>query len=130
MKRFLLAAAAVASLALAGCANNADVASANISKAADNFEIPRRVVLYNGITDQYIQLVQGLCSLGNHDEAGTVSVTCKNDAGRFLKHIWILGDNVTVFAEQLDAVDVSTDFYRVTFKPTAIIPDVRLQVGN
>jgi hypothetical protein len=37
--------------ALAAC-SDADVASSNISKAADNFEINRRVVFYNGITER------------------------------------------------------------------------------
>ena len=115
----------MAALALAGCSSDADVASRNISTAADNFEVPRRVVLYNGITNEYIQTVEGFCSLGNHDDEGEVSVTCKTDKG-FVKHIWKLGDNVTVFAEQLVDVAVSTQFYKVRFKPTAIVPDIEL----
>ena len=40
---------------LVGCgADDAYVASRNISKAADNFEVDRRIVLYNGITESYI----------------------------------------------------------------------------
>jgi len=35
---------------LTGC-NDAQVASSNLVKAADNFEINRRVVFFNGITD-------------------------------------------------------------------------------
>lgn len=36
--------------ALAGCSREADVASKNMSVAADQFEVNRRVVFYNGIT--------------------------------------------------------------------------------
>ena len=35
---------------LSGCRSDADLASRNISKAADQFEIYRRVVFYNGIS--------------------------------------------------------------------------------
>lgn len=119
-------AAAVALSGLAAC-SDADVASRNLSKSADNFEVPRRVVLYNGITDQFIQEVKGLCSMGNSDRYPEVTITCKRGPGQFIKHMWTLSDNVTVFVEQLQNVDVSTDFYQVNFKPSVIIPDFKVR---
>jgi len=56
---------------IVGC-TDADVASKNISKAADMFEIERRIVFYNGITGEYILTIEGRCSLGNADEPGEV----------------------------------------------------------
>jgi hypothetical protein len=106
-----------------GC-SDADVASHNISKAADQFEIMRRVVFYNGITDGYILKVEGLCSLGNFDSTGELSVTCKTGANKYVKHYLGLSDNVTYFAEQMEGVDVSLYHYRVTFKPQVILPDI------
>ena len=54
---------ALASIAvLAGCANDAQVASYNLSQAADNFKINRRIVFYNGITNDYMLTIEGLCS--------------------------------------------------------------------
>ena len=50
-------------LFLAGCQRDAQVASWNLSKAADNFEINRRVVFYNGITDSYMLTIEGRCSI-------------------------------------------------------------------
>lgn len=108
---------------LAGC-SDADVASSNISKAADQFEIARRVVFYNGITGDYILSVEGLCSLGNFDSAGELTVTCKTGPKAYKKHFLGLSDNVTFFAEQLEGVDVSTYHYRVIFKPQTILPDI------
>jgi hypothetical protein len=113
-------------LLLASC-SDADVASENLSKAADQFEINRRIVFYNGITGEYILEIQGLCSLGNYDSAGSLSVTCKTGANSFKKHFLGLSDNVTYFAEQIDAAEASPYFYRVIFKPSVIIPDVDLQ---
>jgi len=120
-------AAGVAFLALAGCSSDADVASRNLSKEADNFQVPRRIVFYNGITDEYILEVRGFCSLGNFDEAGELSVTCKVGEGQFKKHYLGLSDNVTYFAEQLEGKGVSTDFYQVNFKPQSIAPDVEVR---
>lgn len=104
----------------------ADVASVNLSKAADNFEIPRRIVFLNGITDSNLLVIEGLCSLGNFDSAGQLTVTCK-DGGTFKKHFLGLSDNVTFVAEQLEGVDVSTFHTRVMFRPQSIIPDIDFQ---
>lgn len=119
--------AVVASLALGLVAcdkNDADVASKNLSTAADNFEILRRVVFYNGISGEYILSIEGLCSLGNYDKAGELSVTCQVGPNQFKKHFLGLSDKVTYFAEQLESASVSTYHYRVVFKPSTIVPDV------
>lgn len=121
MKKLLLAGLV---LALTGCMSAADTASHNLSKAADQFEIDRRIVFYNGITADYILTIEGKCSLGNYDSAGEVTVTCKTGPGLFKKHFLGLSDNVTFFAEQMDSVGVDTFHYRVLFKPASIIPDI------
>lgn len=114
----------VSALALLTACSDADVASSNISKAADMFEIDRRVVFYNGITGEYILVVEGRCSLGNNDSAKRMSVTCKTGPSTFKKHFLGLSDNVTFFAEQLTPKVASAFHYRVIFKPQTIIPDV------
>jgi hypothetical protein len=117
-----------AALALTACEDDAKVASRNLSKAADNFEIGRRVVFYNGITDRYMLEITGLCSLDSGASARSITVTCKTKDG-FKKHLLGLSDNVTYFVEQLGSANVSVDMYRVTFKPSTIIPDVDLRGG-
>lgn len=112
-------------LGLTAC-TDADVASKNLSKAADQFEINRRVVFYNGITDSYMLTIEGLCSLGNSDSHGQLSVTCKTGEDSFKKHFLGLSDNVTYFVEQIDAANVSPYHYRVIFKPSVIVPDIDL----
>lgn len=123
VNRIAFAAALVGATALTAC-TDADIASRNLSKAADQFEIVRRIVFYNGITGDYILSVEGLCSLGNYDKARELTVTCKIGANAFKKHFLGLSDNVTFFAEQLEGVDVSTYHYRVVFKPQTILPDI------
>lgn len=111
---------------LTACDRPADVASRNLSVAADNFEVNRRVVFYNGITGAYILTVEGLCSLGNFDNHRELSVTCKTGPAQFKKHFLGLSDNVTFFAEQLDPAPASVYRYRVTFNPSAMVPEIRL----
>lgn len=107
---------------LAGCERDATVASRNLSKAADMFEINRRVVFYNGITGDYILSLEGRCSINAGGDQ--LEVTCKTGANQFKKHFLGLSDNVTYFAEQLEFADVSTYHYRVIFKPQTILPDI------
>ena len=114
------------SLLFTACSSDADVASRNISKEADMFRINRRIVFYNGINGEYILVIEGLCSLGNMDAAGELSVTCKTGDNEYKKHFLGLSDNVTYFSEQIDSADVSTYHYKVIFKPASIIPDIEV----
>lgn len=127
MKKLLvLGLLVIASLFLVGCSSEADVASVNVSRAADQFEINRRIIFYNGITGDYILTVEGLCSLGNYDSNLRMSVTCKIGPTEYKKHFLGLSDNVTFFAEQLESVEADPFHYRVIFRPKTIIPDIEI----
>ena len=81
MKKYFLSGAAL--LTLAACANDAEVASSNLSTEADNFHVNRRIVFYNGITDQYILTITGLCSIQKGDSIPKeVAVVCKTGPQR------------------------------------------------
>lgn len=110
-----------AAILVAGC-DDAQVASRNLSKAADNFEVDRRIVFYNGITGDYMLEIQGKCSI--EDQTTQLEVTCKVGEDEYKKHFLGLSDNVTYFAEQVSGKNVSAYHYRVTFKPQTILPDV------
>jgi hypothetical protein len=108
----------------AGCGDtDAKVASHNLSKAAEQFEVPRRIVFYNGITDKYMLTIEGFCSIEYDGEDVQLEVTCKDGDHSFKKDYLGLSDNVTYVVEQLKDVDVSTTQYRVIFKPESIVPD-------
>lgn len=113
--------------ALAGCSTDADVASKNVSQAADNFQVLRRIVFFNGITDKYLLEVDGYCSVDTGNPKN-LSVTCKVSPTAYKKSYLGLSDNVSWFLEQIDAgSDVSPYHYAVTFKPETIIPDVTVR---
>ena len=108
--------------AAAGCVSDAQIASNNLSRSADNFEILRRVVFLNGITDTYLLSIEGRCSI--EDQRNQLEVTCKTGETEYMKHFLGLSNNVTYFAEQVEAARVSAYHYRVVFKPQAILPDI------
>lgn len=119
---------AIAALAfLAACDDAAKVASRNISKAADQFEVNRRIVFVNGITDKYMLSITGKCSIGSGQGVRAVTVTCKVGPNQYKKHYLGLSDNVTFVAEHLEPTKASEYHYRVVFKPQAIIPDIDLR---
>ena len=117
---------------MTGC-SDAMIASHNLSKAADNFEILRRIVFYNGITGDYILTIEGRCSFedgsGKEVASNNVSVTCKQGDKKFVKHTLGLSDNVTYVSEQVKAESVSQYHYRVIFKPQTILPNIDFKGG-
>lgn len=129
MKKKLIALLLLATLILSAC-SEADTVDNNLGKSADAFEVERRIVFFNGITDKYLLTVEGLCSLGNNDSERAITVTCKVGPDEYKKHFLGLSDNVSFFVEQIDAANVDPFHYRVVFRPETIIPDIDLQTSN
>jgi len=127
MKRF--APLIIILIILAAC-SDASVASRNLSAAADQFEIDRRVVFFNGITDTYLLAIEGRCSINADTVDGQLEVTCKTGPSAYKKHYLGLSDNVSYFVEQLESASVSEYRYRVIFKPATIIPDIDPELGG
>lgn len=121
-KIVIASAAVLIAAGLASCSSDADVASENISKASEQFEVSRRIVAINAITDKYLFTVEGKCSMEYPDNR--TEIICKLNDGSLVKHVVRQSDNVTLIMEQTDGTNVSTDHYRVIFKPEVIIPNV------
>lgn len=67
VKKFAIAAGAtmLGVVALAGCSTQASTVSDNLSKEADEFKVDRRITFVNGITDEYMLVIEGKCSQTN-----------------------------------------------------------------
>jgi hypothetical protein len=124
MKRILSALGIVGVALGLGACTDAQMASQNLSKAADYFEINRRIVFYNGITDSYMLTIEGRCSIEKDNQDNQLEVTCKTAEREYKKHFLGISDNVTYFVEQMENANVSVYQYRVVFKPSAIVPDI------
>ena len=122
-KLYSFLAAGLIALSLTAC-DDSEVATRNLIKAADNFEVNRRIVFYNCITDTYMLEIEGRCSIDLNQNNTAFNVICDVGNGNYKRHTLVLSDNVTAFVEQIEPNKVSKNFYRVTFKPSTIIPNI------
>lgn len=125
-KLYSFLAAGLMALSLTAC-DDSEVATRNLIKAADNFEVNRRIVFYNGITDTYMLEIEGRCSIDLNQNNTAFNVICDVGNGNYKRHTLVLSDNVTAFVEQIEPNKVSKNFYRVTFKPSTIIPNIDIR---
>jgi hypothetical protein len=123
----LLALLAVVGLT-AGCESQADQANRNLSKAAENFEVPRRITAINGITDKVLFTVEGFCSY--ETDGGTLQVICKQPDNTVTRTTLGLSDNVTFVSAQLMGVKVGLFRSRIIFRPETIIPNFDLSTSG
>ena len=129
MRAFKIAGLALAAgLVLTGCQSAADKANANLSKAAENFEVPRRIVGINGITDRVLFSVEGFCSY--ETDTGVFEAICKEPDGKISRTTMGLSDNVTFVSTQLVGIKVSTFRSRIIFRPESIIPNFDLSTSS
>lgn len=133
MNRKIIALGAAALMTLGGtaaCKSDAKTASKNLSTAADNFEVYRRVVFYNSILDKYVMEIEGWCSV-DFSDPNKESVICKVGGSEsnptVVRNGMAKADNVLCFYTQLDPTGVSAHHYRVIFKPEQIIPEPEIQ---
>lgn len=120
-------------LALTACDSEAETTSYNLSQAADNFEVTRRITFVNGITDKYLLTIEGLCSIKDSKDdnsKGQLEVTCKVGDGQYKRHTLGLSDNVTYVVEQIEPSKVDAFHYRIVYRPETLIPDIDLRTSG
>jgi hypothetical protein len=124
------AVAAAGALLFTGCASEADTVSENLSTAADNFEIDRRIVFLNGITDEVPLVIEGRCSIEADIEDDQLEVTCKTGPDAFKKHFLGLSDNMSYIVEQQAPADADEYRTRIIIKPEQLIPNFDLNTSG
>ena len=130
LKRYVAVLIGLVMVFLTGCVSQADTVSKNLSTAAEEFEISRRIVMFNGITDNYLLSIEGRCSIEVDAADNQLEVTCKVGKDAFEKHFLGLSDNVSYLVEQLKPVDANEFRTRVVFRPETILPDVDLKTSS
>jgi hypothetical protein len=116
-----------AALALTGCQSDAKKASDNISTAADNFEVQRKIVGVNTRTDKYLFYVEGRCSI---ERQGDLLVTCKHGPDDYRKHYVGQANDVAWVTTQEAGIDVSVYHTRIIIKPENLLPGLELSAGK
>lgn len=99
--------------ALTGC-TAADDVNHNLSQAADNFEVVRKITVYNARTDMIIMEMEGLMSLSNNSTSELV-VTCKTGADEYKKNYVYLNDYVIYVVEDITGTVTDPYHYKIHF---------------
>lgn len=126
-----LAGAALA-MTMAACTSDADEAARNLSTAAEQFEVQRRITVLHPFTGEVTFQVEGRCSMESADSAlsGYTEVTCKIAPNEYVKHYIADGDNGQTLMQQLETVDVSVYHTRVLIKPENLLPEFDYEGGE
>jgi hypothetical protein len=111
-----------------GCTTDADMASENLSTAAEQFEVQRRITVVNSFSDKVVFEVEGRCSI--EPTAKQLVAICKHGENDFRKHYTGIGDNGIWSAFQLDPIDVDTYHTRLIVKPETVLPDFDLETSG
>lgn len=108
---------------MTGCEQrDADVASYNVSKEADQFRVKRRIVFVNLRSDTYLYSITGNCSIKTDNVDNQLEIICKVGDDKYQKHFLYLSNEITYTVEQLDYSEVSKYDYEIVFKPKSIVP--------
>ena len=107
---------------LTGC-READRASYNISREADNFNIVRRVTVIDCINGDVLFQMSGRMSIYADTTDNQLEITV-SDNGTYQKHIIGLSDNVTYVVEDLNLGENDVQAYRYTiiYNPNMWLP--------
>ena len=109
----------VFALLLTGCVQ-ADRVSENISKEADNFNVTRRVTVFNTRTDKVLLEIIGNFSIKH--STGDVDIIVETAPGVYKKHFVSLNDWTTYVVEDISGAFVDKYHYEVNFLPEMIVP--------
>ena len=125
MKKFItlficLALIATLCFSISAC-SAADNVNHNLSQAADNFEVLRKITVYNARTDLIVMEMEGFMSLSNSSTSELV-VTCKTGPDEYRKNYIYLNEYVIYVVE--DVTGTATDPYHYKVHFYTALPDV------
>jgi hypothetical protein len=116
-----IAALAVVMLAFAayGC-READRVSRNVSVEADNFNVARRITVFNVRTDKVLWQMTGTFSIKRSD--GDLDVIVELPDHTYAKHFFDLNEWTTYIVEDLSGTNVPKYNYELNFLPETLVP--------
>ena len=124
MKRFakialVMALMAVIAVTFTGC-RQAERVSYNLSKQADNFNVTRRVAVFNLRTDTVLLEVIG--NLSVQQSAGDIDIVIETGPGQYKKHFVRLNEWTAYVVEDISGSSVSSYHYEINFLPETLVP--------
>ena len=107
-------------VSLAGC-REASRVSYNVSKEADNFNVIRRITVFNIRTDTVLMQMTGKMALKN-EGSNELSVLVEVEKGIYQKHFIYLNEYTMYTVEDLNGTEVSPYVYELEFLPQTLVP--------
>ena len=122
MKKIIavLLAVMVMATCLVGC-SEADNVNHNLSQAADNFQVTRKITVYNARTDLIIMEMEGAMSLSNNTTNELV-VTCMTGPNQYKKNYIYLNEYVIYVVEDITGTVTDPYHYKIHFYTA--MPDI------
>ena len=105
---------------LTGC-TEAENVNHNLSQAADNFQVVRKITVYNARTDLIVMEMEGLMSLSN-SATNELVVTCMTGPSEYKKNYIYLNDYVIYVVEDITGTVTDPYHYKIHFYTA--LPDV------
>ena len=105
---------------LVGC-SEADNVNHNLSQAADNFQVTRKITVYNARTDLIIMEMEGNMSLSNNTTNELV-VTCMTGPNTYKKNYIYLNEYVIYVVEDITGTVTDPYHYKIHFYTA--LPDI------
>jgi hypothetical protein len=99
----------------------ADTVNHNLSQAADNFQVARKITVYNARTDLIVMEMEGYMSISNNSSSELV-VTCKTGASEYKKNYVYLNEYVIYVVEDITGTPTDPYHYKVHFY--GAMPDI------
>lgn len=118
----------VVAVVLVGC-TQAEVVTDNLRRQAEDFNIRRRITVFNTRTDKPLMQITGLLSI-KVDSDGDLNITIQKAPGEFVLNYAHLSTDTTYIVEQVETVEVSKYAYEIVFYPQRLVSgwfDVRLE---
>ena len=109
----------ILAVVLTGC-DQADRVSNNVSKEADNFNVTRRVTVFNTRSDTVLLEIIGNLSIKH--SSGDVDIIVETGPNTYKKHFVSLNDWTTYVVEDISGAFVDKYHYEINFLPEMIIP--------
>lgn len=107
---------------VAGC-TQADRASYNVSEEAENFNVLRRLVVINTVTDKPLLELTGKFSNDIDIDSKQLEITVKEENGTFKKHFIGLDAATVVYTiEDINGTNVDPNRFQISYLPEAIVP--------
>ncbi|MBO7695814.1 MAG: hypothetical protein J6T10_24550 [Methanobrevibacter sp.] len=107
-------------LLFTGCTEVHQV-SYNIGQEADNFNVTRRIVVYNARTDKLVFELIGNFSILNNTN-NELEVVCEVENNIFKKHFVYLNEYTMYVVEDVSGAYVDKYHYEVNYIPEQIVP--------